>query len=204
MALPSIIAVLGVPGAGKSTQAKALARGLGGIAVSVGDWLRGLAASGDEDARSTVAGGTAITPSQYERFLRHVREEVRAGVLVLDGSPRDERHVTVLADALAADGSPDRVHGVLLRLPTPVAESRIRARKSAGASQRPDDSADVAARRMALQTAALTRLAESFEARWPLVTLDATEDEAVVTRRILASLPADWRAWTPHISRPAR
>ncbi|MEV0633527.1 nucleoside monophosphate kinase [Streptomyces sp. NPDC050619] len=187
MTLPPIIAVLGVPGAGKSTQAKEVARSLGGTAVSVGDWLRALAAAGDEDARSTVASGSAITPAQYERFLRHVREQVSAKVLVLDGSPRDERHVPVLAD-----GHPGRVFGVLLQLPTTVAESRIRVRKDSASSDRPDDSDEVAAHRMALQTAALARLAESFEARWPLVTIDATEDEPLVTRRILESLPEDW------------
>lgn len=189
--LPSLIAVLGVPGAGKSTQAKALARALDATAVSVGDWLRGRAAAGDEDARATVAAGTAITPSQYRRFLRHVKDDVPAGLLVLDGSPRDEHHVAVLADALAADGSLTPVFGVLLVLPTPVAESRIRARRSIGPAWRADDSADVAARRIALQTAALTRLAESFESRWTMVRIDATEDEALVTRRILASLQTD-------------
>lgn len=181
-----------MPGSGKSSQAKALARSLGGTAVSMGDWLRELAAGGDEDARATVAGGTAVTPSQYRRFLHHVNDHVLTDVLVLDGSPRDERHVSVLAEVLAADGSPGRVFGVLLALPTAVAEARVRARRSAGASRRPDDSADVTARRIALQTAALARLVESFEARWPMVTIDATEDEAVVTRRILTSLPADW------------
>ncbi|GLW46796.1 hypothetical protein Stsp02_24580 [Streptomyces sp. NBRC 14336] len=189
MSFPPIIAVLGVPGAGKSTQAKAVARGLGGVSVSVGDWLRALAAAGDEDARTTVADGSPITPAQYERFLRHIRDEVAASTLVLDGSPRDERHVPVLADALTADS---RVFGVLLHLPTRIAESRIEIRKSTTASNRPDDSAEAAARRLAHQTASLARLTESFRAHWPLVTVDATEDEPAVTRRILDSLPADW------------
>lgn len=177
-----------MPGSGKSTQAKALARELDATAVSVGDWLRARAAAGDEDARATVTAGTAITPSQYRRFLRHVKDDVPAGLLVLDGSPRDEHHVAVLADALAADGSLAPVFGVLLALPTPVAESRIRARRSTGSARRADDSEDVAARRITLQTAALTRLAESFESRWTMVTIDATEEEALVTRRILTSL----------------
>ncbi|WAZ19587.1 nucleoside monophosphate kinase [Streptomyces cinnabarinus] len=189
MTFPPIIAVLGVPGAGKSTQAKAVARGLGGVSVSVGDWLRALAAAGDEDAASTVAAGSPITPAQYERFLRHVRDEVPASVLVLDGSPRDERHVPVLADALADDAP---VFGVLLQLPTGVAESRIEVRRSNAPTDRPDDAAGAAARRIADQTAALTRLAESFEARWPLVTIDATDEESLVTRRILESLPDGW------------
>jgi adenylate kinase len=186
---PPVIAVLGVPGAGKSTQARAVARGVGGVSVSVGDRLRALAAAGDEDARSTVADGSPITPAQYKRFLRYVRDEVPASVLVLDGSPRDERHVPVLADVLAA-GTP--VFGVLLQLPTAVAEPRIRLRRSSAPSDRPDDLEETAARRLAHQTASLTRLAQSFAARWPLVTVDATADESSVTRRILESLPDGW------------
>jgi adenylate kinase len=186
---PPIIAVLGVPGAGKSTQAKAVARDLGGVSVSVGDWLRALAAAGDEEARSTVTDGSPITPAQYGRFLRHVRDEVPASTLVLDGSPRDEQHVPVLADALGGAG---RVFGVLLQLPTRVAESRIEVRRSSARPDRPDDAEEAAARRMAHQTAALARLAESFGARWPLVTVDATEDEPLVTRRILHALPDGW------------
>ena len=187
--LSPVIAVLGVPAAGKSTQSKAVARRVGGVRASVGDWLRALAAAGAEEERTTVAEGAPISPAQYGRFLRDVRDEVSEGPLVLDGSPRDERHVPVLADALAPDG---RVFGVLLQLPTDVAESRLRVRRSVGRSHRPDDSADAAARRLAYQTAALARLTESFRARWPLVTVDAAADDDVVTRRILEALPMDW------------
>lgn len=193
MSRPSVIAVLGVPGSGKSTQAKALARSLGGTAASVGDWLRRLAADGDADARSTVEAGTPVTPSQYRRFLHAVDGGTRTGVLVLDGSPRDERHVTVLAEKLAAGGALPHVSGVLLALPTALAEARVRARRSSGAGARPDDAADVAARRIATQAAALDALVASFSSRWPLTTVDATEDPAETTRRIVASLRAEER-----------
>jgi adenylate kinase family enzyme len=40
-----VVAVLGVPGSGKSTQARVVAAELGGAAHSVGDWVRARAAA---------------------------------------------------------------------------------------------------------------------------------------------------------------
>jgi adenylate kinase len=181
-----VIAVLGIPGSGKSTQAKALAVELGGAALSVGDRLRALAADGDESARSTVHSGRAIPPDQYQSFLLHAFDHLRSAVLILDGSPRDELHVEVLADLLATRSPQSSVIGVLLELPTlREAESRILSRSS----RRPDDSAQVAAQRITLQSGALARLSAGFRTRWPLLTIDATASEEAVTERILSALP---------------
>jgi adenylate kinase len=193
-----VVAVLGVPGSGKSTQARVLAAALGGVARSVGDRVRALAAGGDEDAGETVRTGRAISPEQYRAFLLHVLDE-RPGVLVLDGSPREELHVDVLAEVLARHRPGSRVGGVLLDLPVDRAAARILGRGSA----RPDDAEQVVRRRIELQSAALGRLAASFRARWPLTSLDATAAAETVTQQALRSLAGPARCSPPGAGPPS-
>ncbi len=174
-----VVAVLGVPGSGKSTQARVVAAELGGVARSVGDWVRARAAAGDRSARETVHTGQPIPPALYRAFLA---DGDRPALLVLDGSPRDEHHVAVLAAALPAG---TEVVGVLLDLPADRAAGRVAGRRST----RPDDAGPVAAARVAGQAAALAGLVAAFRARWPLTVVDATADPATVTARIRRSLP---------------
>jgi len=193
-----LVAVLGVPGSGKSTQARVLAAELGGIARSVGDRIRALAAAGDPDARETVRTGRAIWPEQYRAFLLHVLAE-QPDVLVLDGSPRDEPQVDVLAEVLERHRPDGQVAGVLLDLPVERAAARILGRGSA----RPDDAEQVVQRRIELQSAALGRLAASFRARWPLTTLDATAAGDTITEQALRSLGGRARRSPPGAGPPS-
>ena len=176
-----VVAVLGVPGSGKSTQARLVAAELGGVARSVGDWVRARAAAGDRAAAETVHTGQAIPPALYRAFLD---DGAWPALLVLDGSPRDEHHVAVLADAVATRGP--QVTGVLLDLPADRAAARVAGRRST----RPDDAGPVAAARVAGQAAALAGLVTAFRARWPLTVVDATAPPAAVTARILRSAAA--------------
>ena len=159
-----VVAVVGVPGAGKSTQARVLAAELGGVARSAGDWVRARAAAGDPAARETVHTGQAIPPELYRGFLDEVL--TGPGPLILDGSPRDEHHVAVLAAALPPGAA---VTGILLDLPPDQAAARVRTRPRV----RADDEENVAAARVGIQVAGLPALISAFEERWPLGVVDA-------------------------------
>ena len=169
------MAVLGGPGAGKSTQARVLAAELGAVARSAGDWVRERAAGGDPVARETVHTGQAIPPALYRGFLAEVL--AGPGPLVLDGSPRDEHHVAVLAAALPPDAT---VTGILLDLPADQAADRVGTRPRL----RPDDAEAVAAARVANQAVALPALVAAFRERWPLTVVDATAPPDAVTAAV--------------------
>jgi len=191
-----VVAVLGVPGSGKSTQARRVAAELGGQARSIGDWVRARAAAGDPTARETVHTGQPIPSGLYRSFLESA---AWPPILVLDGSPRDERHVAVLAALLAARARAAAVTGVLHDLHAGRAAARILGRRS----DRPDDAEPVVAARIAGQAARLDRLVAAFRARWPLSTVDATADADAVTAGILRSLAAPGPGCPPGAGRPS-
>lgn len=108
--------LLGPPGAGKGTQAKAIADHLGVRHVSSGDLFREALSQGTElglKAKSYMERG-ALVPDEVtiamvmERLSRHDY----AGGAVLDGFPRTEEQAVALDKALRADAK--QVDKVLL------------------------------------------------------------------------------------------
>lgn len=127
---PTIVTLVGPPGAGKGTQAHLLRRRLGLAVLSLGDVLR------DEVARRTSVGAQVdnyiargmlvpdeivveIVTTQLHAIRRHPR-----GV-VLDGFPRSVAQAQAIESALAPRGIDVAVE---LALPIGVAADRLRAR----------------------------------------------------------------------------
>ena len=102
------VVLLGPPGAGKGTQAKAIADALGIIHISSGDLLR------DNQARGTDLGVTARSYMQQgllvpdgliiEMIEDRIQVEVASTGYVLDGFPRTVDQAEALAEALGKRG----------------------------------------------------------------------------------------------------
>ncbi len=120
------VLVLGRPGAGKRTQAAALARHLRLPHVSSGEALRGLALRDSERgelARALLHEGAAFPDEIVVEVVSDALAAIGQNGFVLDGYPRDLRQATALADLIA----PHPIDLVfVLEVREDIARSRLR------------------------------------------------------------------------------
>jgi adenylate kinase len=123
------LAVIGPPGAGKSTQAALLARLIGMTPISVGHLLRKESAGSSPRAlrvRASMSTGGLVTPQDSIEVLSEaLRDTTIANGVVLDGYPRS------LEEALLLDDLPvvDLRAVVCLGLPGDRVFGRVRSRR---------------------------------------------------------------------------
>ncbi|MCL1899668.1 MAG: nucleoside monophosphate kinase [Promicromonosporaceae bacterium] len=176
-----VLAVLGLPGTGKSTQAAALANEWGCPVLSGGQWLRDRAASGDLDSQHVMQAGLPMSPDDYRRFLEE--STTRDTTVVLDGSPRSVGQVAVLRDVAQARGFQERVAGLVLR-GVPLAALSRRLVDRGTRSGRMDDSDVVIAQRLAVQSADLDITAREFGQVWPVRVIQANGPVSDISRSV--------------------
>jgi adenylate kinase len=177
--------LLGAPGAGKGTQATALAKVFGVPHISSGELLRHHVASGTEIGRKVARhlerGELApddVVFAVVDEALAHAERGY-----VLDGFPRTVSQATQ-AEARYGAGFADAV--VFLALSDDVARQRIAQRIADG---RPDDrSPEVVERRLRTFHAETDPLVDYYRDRGLLVTVDAAPPSDEVTAAILAAL----------------
>ncbi len=210
--MPRIV-FLGPPGAGKGTQAKALASSLGVPHLSTGDLLRSAVrerSAVGQEAEGFMAAGRLVPD---ELVLRLVREALGAPAALagylFDGFPRTRAQ----AEALESIAPVDRV--VYFEIPeTPLVERLTQRRtcSTCGRSynlscrpprvdgrcdadggpliQRPDDTADAVRIRLDVYRRQTAPLLEFYRALGKLSTIDASGDIAAVGRRLRQALAA--------------
>ena len=104
-----VIVLLGAPGAGKGTQAPALAAHLGVPVLASGDLLRAVSKSGSavglEVRRAMHAGQLVSDETIVQIFLGRLAEPDAAAGAILDGFPRTVGQAAALDRALAARGT---------------------------------------------------------------------------------------------------
>ncbi|WP_127507720.1 adenylate kinase [Actinoplanes solisilvae] len=181
------VILLGAPGAGKGTQAAALAGRVGAVHISTGDIFR------THVSRGTDLGRTAqryLDAGQYvpdDVTNAMVREQIRDDAFVLDGFPRTVRQVAYLDELLDGLGlSPVRV--VVLTVPPQELITRLVRR--AHDSGRSDDIEEIIRERQAVYRAETTPLLGIYRERGLLREVDGAGRPDEVARRIDAALAA--------------
>lgn len=172
------LALLGPPGAGKSTLACGLCGHLSLSCIAIGERLRQLAES-DPEIRRTLAGGGFVSDKiAWGALVADIRQSIEddRGFL-LDGFPRTLGQVELLDQV----GCPDRVF--YLSISEETAGARIRHR-SQSADPRIDDLTRVAVRRrLHLYADQTSPVIEAYRRRGVLSVLDAsrTPDRVLVS-----------------------
>lgn len=182
--------LMGPPGAGKGTQASAVAAELDIPAISTGGIFRTNVAEattlGREAQRYMDAGD--YVPDEITNAMvrdRLGREDARGGFL-LDGYPRTLAQVEEL-DAILADLG-GRLDGVVV-LDVDREELIARLLKRARTEDRNDDTEEVIRRRQEVFAEQTAPLVHVYDERGLLVRVDGVGDVDEVRSRVLAALP---------------
>lgn len=207
---------LGLPGAGKGTQARILSERLGIPQVSTGDILRDHVQDGTPlgiEARTYMDRGEYVPDALVVRMVEERLAEPDASKgFILDGFPRTVPQAVALEAALAQIGQP-LVAVVQFKISDPIAIRRIIGRftcpvckrtyhaewsqpavdnvcdvDGAALEKRSDEEELTVKRRMAIYRQQTEPLEAFYEGRGLLRVVDAEAPMADVTERMLAAL----------------
>lgn len=208
--------LLGLPGAGKGTQAKILAKEKGLLHISTGDMFREAAAEGTElglKAQEYMSQG-ALVPDEVTigMLLERIQKPDASVGLMLDGFPRTIPQAEALDRALGEQGS--QIDAVLyIQVPEDDLMGRLTGRwscpncgaiyhtqskppKAAGVcdecganlTQRADDQPDTVKARLDTNRAWTEQLADFYSKQGKLHEVDGTGDPSDITQRLLSAL----------------
>jgi adenylate kinase len=187
------VVLFGPPGAGKGTQAQLICERLGVPHISTGDMLRGAVQSGSELGRrvkSVLDSGRLVSDELVgEVVADRLGQPDAQGGFLLDGFPRTVGQVGILDDALGRhEGRVDLV--IRLEVPESVVIERLVGRASTGDQgvQRADDSIDVIRQRMKVYREQTEPVADLYDRRGLLASVDGTGTVEQVFARIDALL----------------
>lgn len=208
--------LLGLPGAGKGTQAQLLAHRLGLLHISTGDLFRAAAAEGTglgKRAQEYMSRGELVPDEVTISMLldRIARPDAAAGIM-LDGFPRTIPQAEALDRAL--EGQSRKIDGVLyIQVPEDLLMARLTGRWNcpncgaiyhelssppqqsgkcdkcgAALTQRADDRPETVATRLSSNRSWTEQLADFYQKQGKLRPVDGTGDPSDVTGRLLREL----------------
>ncbi|HZA86987.1 MAG TPA: nucleoside monophosphate kinase [Acidimicrobiales bacterium] len=180
------LVLLGAPGAGKGTQAAALAGYFGVPHISSGDLLRGQVDAGTELGRQVAAHldrGELAPDDIVASVVADALADSGADGYVLEGFPRTVTQAQ-WADALQPSGLAEAV--VLLELPDDEARHRLAERAAAGRSD--DRDPEVIQERLRRFHAETEPVVDYYRDRGVLTTVDAAQPPDAVRAAILTAL----------------
>ena len=179
-----VVLLFGGPGAGKGTQARQLSAALGVPHISSGDLLRERQRQGA--ALSAMERGDLLPDDMVADIVfGRLSEPDAAQGAVLDGFPRN------LAQARSLDAWLEQHDGavraaVSLEVPDDTLVERIVGRREV--SQRDDDNAATAARRVAVFLKELPSVVAHYAARGLLHRIDGTQSVDQVQQQVISTL----------------
>ena len=181
--------LIGMPGAGKGTQAERLSQSYGIPAISTGDIFRHNVKNETElgkQAKAFMDRGEYVPDSLTNALVRDrlSHEDARNGFL-LDGYPRTADQVAELDDILASMGEKlDAVVNITANTDEVVKRLLNRAKEQG----RADDTEDVIRRRLEVYEEQTAPLIAIYESRGLVVTVDGLGEVSEVTQRITDAL----------------
>jgi adenylate kinase len=212
----TVVVLLGAPGAGKGTQAPALAEHLGVPVLASGDLLRAAVVADTPLGRAAdqyMSRGELVPDSTIvDIFLDRLSQADAAGGAILDGFPRTRAQAAALDRALAERGSHvDRA--LYIDVPVEDLVQRMASRRICAANghvynlisapperpgtcdidgselvQRDDDREETVRARMAKQLPPLEEVVDHYRASSVLRTVDGRRPIDEVTTQLIASL----------------
>jgi adenylate kinase len=183
--------LIGMPGAGKGTQAERLSQSYGIPAISTGDIFRHNVKNETElgkQAKAFMDRGEYVPDSLTNALVRDrlSHEDAKNGFL-LDGYPRTADQVAELDDILSAMGEKlDAVVNITANTDEVVKRLLNRAKEQG----RADDTEDVIRRRLEVYEEQTAPLVNEYASRDLVVTVDGLGAVEEVTARILEALAA--------------
>ena len=185
------VVLLGPPGAGKGTQAKALVDRYGIVQLSTGDMLRAAVAAGTPigvKARDIMARGELVPDDVVVGIVsdRVDQHDARRG-FILDGFPRTVPQAEALEKMLKSKGL--KLDGVIeIKVDEDILIRRIETRvfemRNMGMPLRPDDTPEVLKQRLAAYRAQTAPLVAHYKAKGSLRTVDGMASIEEVTGAI--------------------
>lgn len=181
--------IMGAPGAGKGTQAPALAAHYAVPAISTGDMFRANVKNGTElgkKVEAVLAAGELVPDSLTEEIVAdRLNQDDAANGFLLDGFPRNLHQVEALDAYLAAKGQAlDAV--VFLDVDSEVLIARLLRR--AELEGRADDNEQTIRRRMDIYASETKPLLDHYAAKALLVNVNGIGTVEQVDARVLAAV----------------
>jgi adenylate kinase len=183
--------IMGPPGAGKGTQAAAIAEHYGIPAISTGDIFRANVAAGTplgvEVKRIMDEGGYVGDDITNAIVADRLAEDDAKQGFLLDGYPRTLAQVEALDGVLEAEGV---TLNAVLSLQVDVEEISQRLHKRAQAQGRTDDTEETIRARQQKYADETSPLLEVYRERGLLAEVDGLGTIDEVTKRVFAALDA--------------
>jgi adenylate kinase len=183
------LVIMGPPGAGKGTQAEALAERIGAAHISTGDIFRANVKDQTElgvEAKRYMDAGEYVPDEVTNLMVRdRINEPDAVAGFLLDGYPRTLAQVEELDGMVAGTGHSLDAVIVLTADREEIVERLMRRAETEG---RADDTEDVIRRRQELYTEQTEPLIQVYRDRNILVEVDGMGEVSEVTERIFAAL----------------
>ncbi len=181
---PEVILLMGPPGAGKGTQASALAERRDLRKLSTGDMLRANVSEGTDlgmRAKALMDAGELVPDDLIVAMVRSELDSMRPVRVLLDGFPRTPGQAEAL-DGLLAEYGAEMTAAVLLDVPNDMLVERLL--KRAAEEGRTDDTEETIRHRMSVYEKSTRPLIDFYAERGVMHRVSGVGAVAEVTSRI--------------------